>query len=86
MDFGGEMEIGTAPVRIVEGSYSQHPLFGDYADVKVFSMVEEKEQMDRILQRNGEQMAEMFRTRWIPMEEKYFTAFAVAEKADILMK
>ncbi len=86
MDFGGEMEISTAPVRIVEGSYSQHPLFGDYADVKVFSMVEEKEQMDRILQRNGEQMAEMFRTRWIPMEENYFAAFSIAEKADILMK
>jgi len=86
MDFDGEATIGTAPVRIVEGSYSHHPLFGDHADVKVFSTVEEEEQMRRILKRNGNEMAEMFRTRWIPMEEKYFKAFAVAEKADILMK
>lgn len=86
MDFDGEREIGTAPVRIVEGSYSQHPLFGDYADVRVFACVEEGEQMARILKRNGDEMAEMFRSRWIPMEEKYFTAFSIAEKADIIMK
>ena len=42
--------------------------------------------MARILKRNGEQMAEMFRTRWIPMEENYFAAFSIKEKADILMK
>ena len=86
MDYDGERKIGTAPVRIVEGSYSQHPLFGDYADVRIFSYVEEEEQMARILKRNGERMAEMFRTRWIPMEENYFAAFSIAEKADILMK
>ena len=86
MDFDGEAAIGTAPVRIVEGSYSQHPLFGDYADVKLFSTVDAEEQMARILKRNGEQMAEMFRTRWIPMEEAYFAAFGIAEKADIIMK
>ena len=86
MDYDGERGIGTSPVRIVEGSYSQHPLFGDYADVRVFSYVEEEEQMARILKRNGEGMAEMFRTRWIPMEENYFAAFSIAEKADILMK
>lgn len=86
MDFDGEAAIGTAPVRIVEGSYSHHPLFGNYADVKVFSTVDAEEQMARILKRNGEQMAEMFRTRWIPMEEAYFAAFDIAEKADIIMK
>ena len=86
MDFDGEKEIGIVPIRIVEGSYSQHPLFGDYADVRVFAYVDGEEQMARILKRNGVEMAEMFRSRWIPMEEKYFTAFSVAEKADIIMK
>ena len=86
MDYDVERKIGTAPVRIVEGSYSQHPLFGDYADVRVFSHIEGEEQMARILKRNGERMAEMFRARWIPMEENYFAAFSIAEKEDILMK
>lgn len=85
MDFGGLREISAAPIRIVEGSYSHHPAPGDYADLRVFSTVEEKEQMARILRRNGEKMAEMFRSRWIPMEEAYFSHFAIREKADIVL-
>ena len=57
----------------------------DYADLKVFSTVEEGEQMARILRRNGERMAEMFRSRWIPMEERYFDHFAIREKAHICL-
>ena len=85
MDFGGTKEIPAAPVRIVEGSYAHHPALGDYADLKVFSTVEEGEQMARILRRNGERMAEMFRSRWIPMEERYFDHFAIREKAHICL-
>ena len=85
MDFGGLREIAAAPIRIVEGSYAHHPALGDYADLRVFSTVEEKEQMARILRRNGEKMAEMFRSRWIPMEEAYFSHFAIREKADIVL-
>ena len=85
MDFGGMQEIPAAPLRIVEGSYAHHPALGDYADLRVFSAVDEDEQMQRILRRNGEKMAEMFRTRWIPMEEAYFSHFAIREKADIVL-
>ena len=85
MDFHGLREIPAAPVRIVEGSYAHHPALGDYADLRVFSTVEEGEQMARILRRNGERMAEMFRSRWIPMEEAYFEAFDIREKADLVL-
>lgn len=85
MDFGGLREIAAAPIRIVEGSYAHHPALGNYADLRVFSTVGETEQMSRILRRNGERMAEMFRTRWIPMEEKYFSHFGIREKADIVL-
>ena len=85
MDYHGLREIPAAPLRIVEGSYALHPQLGDYADLRVFSTVDEAEQMARILRRNGEKMAEMFRTRWIPMEERYFAHFAVREKADICL-
>jgi len=85
MDFAGERTIPAAPIRIVEGSYAHHPTLGDYADLRVFTSVDEGEQMARILRRNGERMAEMFRTRWIPMEETYFSAFGIREKADIVL-
>lgn len=85
MDFGGVQEVPAAPVRIVEGSYSHHPELGDYAQLKVFSSVDEREQMTRILRRNGEKMAEMFRTRWIPMEEKYFGHFGIRDGADMCL-
>lgn len=85
MDYNGVREIPAAPIRIVEGSYAHHPALGDYADLRVFTSVAEDEQMARILRRNGERMAEMFRSRWIPMEEAYFTAYGVREKAEIVL-
>ena len=85
MDFAGFREIPAAPIRIVEGSYAHHPALGDYADLRVFTSVDEQEQMARILRRNGEKMAEMFRSRWIPMEEKYFASFGIREKADVVL-
>ena len=86
MDYHGNQEISVGKFRIVEGSYSCHPVFGRYADVVVFSDVDAEEQMERICIRNGEKMAEMFRTRWIPLEEAYFTAYDIAVKADIILK
>lgn len=85
MDFGGVKDIPAAPIRIVEGSYAHHPALGDYAQLKVFTSIDPEEQMRRILRRNGERMAEMFRTRWIPMEEAYFRACSVREKADVCL-
>lgn len=86
MDYHGKREIGAGKIRIVEGSYSCHPILGNYADVLVFSDVSPEEQMERIRRRNGDEMAEMFRTRWIPLEEAYFAEFEIAEKAHIKMK
>lgn len=85
MAYDGVREIPAAPIHIVEGSYAHHPALGDYADLRVFTSVDEGEQMARILRRNGEKMAEMFRTRWIPMEEAYFAAYGVREKAELTL-
>ncbi len=85
MDFAGNREIPAAPVRIVEGSYALHPALGDYAQLRVFTTLSPQEQMERILRRNGERMAEMFRTRWIPLEERYFEHFAIRETADLVL-
>ena len=83
MDYHGERKIGAARIRIVEGSYSCHPLLGNYADITVFSDVDGETQLQRIRKRNGEEMAKMFRDRWIPLEEAYFQAYQIAQKAEI---
>ena len=85
MDLAGERAIGESCWRIVEGSYSHHPKFGDYADLRVFCTVDPEEQMRRILARNGERMAARFKNEWIPMEEKYFSTFGIRESADLLI-
>lgn len=83
MDFGGERTVGTRPFRVVEGSYSTHPALGRYADIVVFSQVEPEEQMKRILHRGGPEKAERFRREWIPLEEAYFSACEIRQKADL---
>jgi len=85
MDYHGTRTIGDAPIRIVEGSYSHHPALDNYADIRVFSHVEPGRQMDRILRRNGPQMAEMFRERWIPMEESYFREYEIAASSQVII-
>lgn len=78
----GMEAVPVMPWRIVEGVYSQHPKFGDYADVKVFVDVSPEEQMRRIRIRNGVQMARKFREEWIPMEEVYFHVNRHEKNAD----
>jgi len=85
MDYKGERIIKSKKWRIVEGAYSLHPFFGRYADLKVFSDIEPDEQINRILKRNGEKMAEIFRARWIPLEEQYFSECRVPARADIVV-
>lgn len=85
MELSGKRQVTASSWRIVEGSYSHHPKLGDYADLKVFLDVDEEEQMRRIEIRNGEQMAKIFKSRWIPLEEGYFENCLVREKADLVI-
>ncbi len=85
MEINRQKHIPAAPWRIVEGSYSCHPVLGDYADIRVFSTVEPEEQLQRIIKRNGEAMAKRFENEWIPMEERYFKEFCIREKADLIV-
>lgn len=70
----------------VEGAYSCHPVLGDYMDRKVFLDIDHREQTKRIRERNGEDRLQDFLQLWIPLEEAYFQAFSVEEKADCILK
>lgn len=75
-----------APVTIIEGSYSHHPAFEDAYDrlhaLRVFVCVDEAEQLRRLGLRNSESI-EAFRTRWIPLEKRYFEAYDREARADV---
>ena len=83
MALGGVRTVAASPWRVVEGSYSHHPAFGDYADLTVFSHVEPEEQMARIRRRSGPELASRFQTLWIPMEEAYFAHCKIEPRAQL---
>lgn len=68
-------------LNLVEGSYSQHPYFGDVWDLRIFCQVSEEEQLKRIRVRNGEVMSQRFQQEWIPKENAYFSAFHIREQS-----
>ena len=85
LDYSGFVEVKNKSVRIVEGSYSTHPIFGKYADITIFSDISFEEQKKRILKRNGEEKLKIFLEKWIPMEENYFKSFDIKNSADFVV-
>lgn len=72
MELGDWITVKGSNYYIVEGAYSCHPELGSYMSLKIFSDVEEKEQLERIKRRDGEEQLDNFMKRWIPLEEAYF--------------
>lgn len=70
-------------INIVEGSYSQHPYFGDVYDLKVFLTVSQEVRTRRI-SRRPTMLQKKFFESWIPMEQRYFETFSIMEKADFV--
>ena len=85
MELFGTAEISDSALVIVEGSYSHHPAFADAFDLRVFLRVDEEERTRRIIARNGAR-SEIFFARWIPLENRYFEAFRIEEKADLVIR
>lgn len=77
-------EIDPGKTTVIEGSYSCHPALWDFYDLRVFLDIDPEEQLRRIRRRNGEEKAVMFQTRWIPMEERYFDAFRLRERCELI--
>ena len=71
-------------LTIIEGTYSQHPYFGDPYDVKFLLTVPPQLQRQRVLARPAFLHKQFFEV-WIPMENLYFEAFSIAEKAHLVL-
>lgn len=78
-------QIEPNKTTIIEGSYSCHPYLWDFYDFRVFLDIDSEEQIQRIRRRNGENKLLQFQNRWIPLEEKYFDAFQIRERCDLVL-
>ena len=85
MDFDGNNKVSNSKVILVEGSYSLHPFFGKYYDVSAYLTINESDQLERIRTRCGEKCIEMFKSKWIPLENKYNDAYHISSKSDFLV-
>lgn len=81
-DFGEVIRLKKQKIYIIEGAYACHESLREYYDLCIFVDVSPQEQMRRIIARNGEETAENFRSKWIPLEERYFKAFDIAGMCD----
>ena len=77
------ISVKVARVCVIEGSYSCHPSLWDHYDLRIFLTVDPEEQMRRIILRNGSEKAAQFAERWIPLEEKYFSAYDISSRCDM---
>lgn len=78
------VEIPFSRLNIIEGSYSQHPYLGEVYQLKVFMEIPEETQLERIRQRNGDEMLKRFVSEWIPKENAYFEKFDIREKSMVI--
>lgn len=84
-DFGEPITVEPAKTAIVEGSYACHPDLWDYYDLRIFLTVDRETQLDRIAVRNGKEGLAAFKEKWIPLEERYFEAYDLAARCDIVI-
>lgn len=80
MKLGESRAVPYKRLNIIEGSYSCHPYFGDFYQVRLFVELSAEEQRARILTRNGEEKYRRFVNEWIPMENRYFEICGIRDK------
>ncbi len=81
---GEAKRIAWKRLNIVEGSYSQHPYFGNSYQLCVFLDLSPEEQYRRLLDRVPEKI-NRFVEEWIPLENQYFEAYGIRDKSMCIM-
>ncbi len=76
--------VPAAQLTVIEGSYSQHPELSDQYDLKIFITCCPEVQKSRLTEREGDYVLAFFH-RWMPMEERYFKAFDIEKKSDMIL-
>ena len=84
MTLADPVQVQPKKLSIVEGTYSQHPYFGNPYDLKIYLTVSPEVRHSRILERPAF-LHDRFFNFWIPLEQDYFKAFSIMEQADLIL-
>jgi len=77
--FGAEIAVPSAPLTVVEGSYSLHRDLRDAYHLRIWVEARPEVRRQRLLERGGPECLDRFEQLWIPLENLYFTACGVAD-------
>ena len=84
LSYEGEVSVPEGGLIIVEGSYALHPKFTPYWDISFLLSIDPEEQIRRLSLRSPDKF-EMFRTKWIPLENEYFSDCDIASRATYVL-
>lgn len=73
------------PVILAEGSYSCHPDLWPCYDLHVFVTADLETRLARIARRPGVNL-DNFRTRWIPLEERYISSSDLEGRCEVILR
>ena len=86
MTLGAEKQVQPENLVIVEGAYAMHPEMAKYYDFSAFLDINPALQRQRILHRNGTEMAQRFFDEWIPQENVYFDKTNIKQRCDLMIR
>ena len=84
--FKKPVTITPGKLTVIEGAYSMHPDLAPFYTASAFIDVSPDIQKERILKRNPPHSANLFFTKWIPMENKYIEEMQIKHKCDIIIE
>ena len=77
------VRVESAPLTVIEGSYSHHPALEAEYDLKLFVTCEKQEQLRRLQEREGEYFP-TFERLWMPLEEQYIKLCAIESSGAVI--
>ena len=80
----GAVSVTPKKLTIIEGTYCNHPAFRNPYDLNIFLTITPELQRQRVLER-PEFLHQRFFEEWIPMENRYFFEFQIAEQCDMVI-
>lgn len=84
MRYGQQKSLPFAPLTIIEGTYSLHFSLRHLYDIKILLQISREEQTKRLLCREGPQGFEVFKNRWMPLENLYFSHAQLESVCDFI--
>ncbi len=85
MSFGEPITVESNGITVIEGTYSCHPELWGFYDLHIFLTTTPEKQLERLAKRNGANL-QMFRDKWIPLEERYFSTCKLETKCELVFE